>query len=294
MLTLPPAPERAALLDALESLVAAAGCSQLLVPPLAVERLATALANRGPRHLPGVAFEAAGMAEPEVIIMGGSGAATAFQAQGKAFVRLGADLAPGAAIASVIRATATAWRQARQLRPAASPQDDVAASVYLSLGSAEARVAHELGERERAAALVFLLAARALAIDDARRTAAMADGLGAPLDALYEDALRLLALRRGELRSRFRVDECEPGLGRSPAELIGSPATEDHSIPEHAREASSSADAERQLAELPCPCGGRWRIAERLGTADDPSALRMTVVCRVCLRWRRVLWRLQS
>ena len=291
MLTLPPAPRRAALLDALEALAIEAGPDRLLLQPVAPERLASALSTRGVTYLSSVTFRAAGMEEPEVIVMGGSGAATAFRTHGKAVVRVGADLPASAAIASVVRAAGTIWRQASELHPAASEEDDLATSVHLSLGAAEASAAHDLGERERAEGLIFLLAAQSLARDDATRTAAVASDLREPLDALYEDALRLLALRGKELRSRFRVDEANLPFERVLVPLIGSPPEGDA---EHASPVpvANLDEAYHRLAAQPCPCGGRWRVAEQRPDAGDPSSVRFTIACRVCLRWRRVTWRL--
>lgn len=290
MLTLPPAPKRAALLDALAAVVADADPAPLMSPPVAPERLTSALASRGSRRLAADVFRAAGMAEPEVLIMGGSGAATAFRAEGKAVMRMGADLAPSAAIASVIRATCGIWRQRSGMRPAASEDEDVATSAYLSLGAAEALAAHELGERDRAAALVFLVAAQSVARDEARLTAAVARDLGEPLDALYEDALRLLALRGDELRARFRVDQARLPFERDPPELVGSPPEDEGAEPQRAIEVASLDEASRRLDAQPCPCGGRWRVAERAADPADPSRVRFTIVCRVCLRWRTVSW----
>jgi hypothetical protein len=289
MLTLPPAPRRAALLDALESLVGEAGYSRLMLSPVAPQPLSSVLASRGAAHLAAAVFRAAGLAEPEVVIMGGSGAATAFRTQGKVVVRMGADLQASAAVASVVQAAAASWRQASEMPPAAREEDELATSVYLSLAAAEASAAHELGERDRAAALVFLLAAQSLARDDAPRTAAVAWDLGGPLDALYEDALRLLALRGAELRARLRVDASNLPFERLPVPLIGSPADE-VAAPDEAIPVPSLDEADQRLAAQPCPCGGRWRVAERRETSGDASLVRFTVVCRVCLRWRSVLW----
>jgi hypothetical protein len=293
MLTLPPAPQRAALLDALEVVVAAAGPDPLVAPPLAPELLASALASRGPRQLATVVFRAAGMPEPEVVIMGGSGAATAFRAQGKAVVRIGSDLAPSAAIASTIRAAAALWRQAADVKPAVTLEDEVATSVCLSLGPAEALAAHDLGERDRTAALLFLVAVQSLARDDARRTAAVADELGPPLDGAYEDALRLLALRGAELRSRLRVDASRSPFERLPVAPVGHPVDAAGEPNPPPTVVASLDDARRHLAEHPCPCGGRWRIAEQR-SAQDGADVELTIVCRVCLQWRRASWRVST
>jgi hypothetical protein len=293
MLTLPPAPERAALLGALESLVADAGYFQLMHPPVAPERFSSVLASRGARHLASAVFEAAGMPEPEVVIMGGSGAATAFRTQGKAIVRMGAELPAGIAVASIIRAAAATWRQASDMRPVACDEDEIATSVYLSLGAAEARAARDIGERARASALVFLLAAQSLARNDAPRTAAVARELGEPLDGLYEDALRLLALRGEELRARFRVDEARLPFERAATQLLGSPPSEDPDRQPSAIAVASLEEANGRLAKQPCPCGGRWRIAEERAGAGA-STVRFTIVCRVCFQWRSVLWQLPT
>lgn len=289
MLILPAAPRRAALLAALERLVAEAGGPvRLLASPLAPARLEVA---RGPSHLARLVFEAAGMAEPEVVVMGGSGAATGFRSEGKTVLRMGADLAPSAAIASVIAAASSIWRQTSELPPSASEDDDLATSVYLSLGAAEASAVHLLGDRDRAGALVFLLAAQSLARNDPRRTAAVAWDLREPLDALYEDALRLLALRGDELRSRFRVEASSPE--GSSVEPLGRALTAG-AAPASELRAESVDDAYRQVAAQPCPCGGRWRVAERADPSADAAELQLTLVCRVCFQWRTASWRLST
>lgn len=289
MLIIPAAPRRAALLTALERLVADAGDpARLLASPLAPARLEVV---RGPSHLARLVFEAAGMTEPEVVVMGGSGAATGFRSEGKTVLRMGADLAPSAAIASVVAAAASLWRQTSELPPSASEDDDLATSVYLSLGAAEASAVHLLGDRDRAAGLVFLLAAQSLARNDPGRTAAVAWDLREPLDTLYEDALRLLALRGDELRARFRVEGSAPLMERSSVEPPGRALTAG-AAPTPELRAQSIDDAYRQVAAQPCPCGGRWRVAERAAPSADAAELQLTLVCRVCFQWRTASWRL--
>ena len=279
MLTLPAASRRAALLDALESLVESAGPARLPVPPVTPESAMAAFESGGARRLAMLVFRAAGMAEPEVVMMGGNGAATAFRTQGKVVVRAGSDLPAGGAVVSVIRAAAAMWRQQRELDPAISEDQEVATSAYLSLAAAEASAALAGGERGRAEALVFLLAAQYVARGEPRPTAKGAGERGPTLDVLYEDGLRLVAPRRDELRARFQVDDDTSALSPEARQELGA---------EPIRLAGGEQLAEA-LAARPCPCGGRWRVVKPLPEPLSSGLQRVAVACRVCLQWRDVL-----
>jgi hypothetical protein len=90
------------------------------------------------------------------------------------------------------------------------------------------------------------------------------------------------------------VDEAKLPFERVVTQLIGSPPSEDPDKQPEPIAVASLEEANLRIATQPCPCGGRWRVAEQRAAIAGASTVRFTLVCRVCFQWRSVLWQLPA
>jgi hypothetical protein len=260
--------DRRQLLDALRSVIAAAGDFQFNLEPLP-PRLLLCPGSECLELAVGRAYRLVGLDEPD----------PAHPSEG----------AGPAGVLGLVDRVARAWCVERGVAlDTPIERDDphlLAAATVIGLGVAGVNAAAELGRAREAGARAWLLGAQAVVQDVPLRTASTASELAPDAAAVFRQVIRELRADASQLRRRVGAERPDADDERGTEMPRGvsfdrcGPGTPDERIQVEAIE-----DEYAYLGARPCRCGGTWQLVrQELYRIDGKTVVdRLAVRCDIC------------